>query len=120
MQNIAVSQLPKDSPFYAKVCIEQLHAAMHGNKMDVRATLGYCLNVYRKTSEPMLVGLEKTVENGQEKALPVMSVYYAKENELLWNVGKKYRVSLKSIKETNQINTDVLRGGDKILIAKEM
>jgi len=120
MQNIAVSQLSKDSPYYAKVCVEQLHAAIQGNKMDVRATLGYCLNVYRKTSEPMLVGLENIVENGQEKALPVMSVYYAKENELIWDVCKKYRVSLNGIKEMNQINTDVLCGGDKILIAKEI
>lgn len=120
MQNIAVSQISKDSPFYVKVCIEQLHAAMQGNKMDVRATLGYCLNVYRKASEPMLVGLEKTVENGREKALPVMSVYYAKDSELLWDVCKKYRVSLNSVKEINQINTDVLCSGDKILIAKEM
>lgn len=120
VQNITVSQLSKDSSYHAKVCIEQLHATIQGNKVDVRAILGYCLNVYRKTSEPMLVGLEKTAEGGQEKALPVISVYYAKENEMLWDIGKKYRVSLNTIKETNQINTDVLRGGEKIMIAKEM
>ena len=119
MHNIAVLQLPKDSPYYVKVCIEQLHAAVQGNKLDVSAVLCYHLNVYRKVAEPMLTGMEKTMENGQEKTLPVMSVYYARENESLWDIGKKYRVSLNSIKETNQINTDVLSGGEKILIAKE-
>lgn len=120
MQNIAVSQLSNDSPYYAKVCIEQLHAAIQGDKLDVRAVLCYRLNVYHKAAEPMLVGMEKTVENGLEKTLPVMSVYYARENEMLWDIGKKYRVSLNSIKEINQINADVLVGGEKILIAKEM
>jgi LysM repeat protein len=64
--------------------------------------------------------MEKIVGNGQDKSLPVMSVYFAKENESIWNIGKKYRVSLNDIRQTNQINTDVLNGGERILIAKEM
>lgn len=119
-QMVPVMHLTKDSPYYVKLCIEQVHAGIQGDRIEVRALLGYCLIAYRKTVEPMLVGMEKIIENGQEKSLPVMSVYFAKEQELLWDVGKKYRVSLNDIKETNQINTDILSGGEKILIVKEM
>ncbi len=117
---ISVPQISKDSPYCLKVSIEQLHAGVSGNRLDVRAVLCYRLMVYRKTEEPMLVGMDKATENGQEKALPVMSVYFARENELLWDIGKKYRVSLNDIREINHINTEVLSGGEKILIAKEM
>ena len=119
-QNVSVMRLVKSSPYSVKICIEQLHAAVQGNKIEVRALLDYCLIAYSRTVEPMLVGMEKIVENGQDKSLPVMSVYFAKENESIWNIGKKYRVSLNDIRQTNQINTDVLSGGERILIAKEM
>lgn len=119
-QNVSVMQLTKDSPYYVKTSIEQIHAAIQGDRIEVRGLLGYCLIAYRKTVEPMLVGMEKVIDKGQEKALPVMSVYFAKEQEALWDIGKKYRVSLNGIKEINQINSDVLSGGERILIAKEI
>ena len=49
-----------------------------------------------------------------------MSVYFVNDKETLWDIGKKYRVSLNDIKEINQINADVLNGGERILIAKEI
>jgi len=119
-QSIPVLQMSKDCLYTVKVCIEQLHAGVSGNRIDVRAVLCYRLIVYRKTEEPVLVGMEKNMENRQEKTLPVMSVYFARENERLWDIGKKYRVSLNDIREINQINTDVLSGGERILITKEI
>ena len=50
----------------------------------------------------------------------VTANHFAKENEALWNIGKKYRVSLNKIREVNQLDSDVLRGGERILISKEM
>ena len=102
------------------MCIEQLHAGVLGNRIDARAMLGYQMNIYRKTMEPLLVGMEKVMDDDAGKTLPVMSVYFARENEPLWNIGKKYRVSLNDIREANGINTEVLSGGEKILIAKEI
>lgn len=120
MQAVPVSQMPKDSPYFINMCIEQLHAGVLGNRIDARAMLGYQMNIYRKTMEPLLVGMEKVMDDDAGKTLPVMSVYFARENEPLWNIGKKYRVSLNDIREANGINTEVLSGGEKILIAKEM
>lgn len=112
--------IQKDSPYFVKVCIEQLLANVQGGRIDVRALLCYQMVVYRKMLEPLLVGMEKMSEEEQNKALPVMSVYYAKENELIWNVGKKYRVSLNDIRNVNQLNADILNEGHRIIIAKEI
>lgn len=120
IQEIAVSGMQKDGPYSASVEIEQLHAGAQGGRIDMRAMLCYRLIAYRKASQPLLAGLEKALENGQDKTLPTMSVYFAKENELIWDIGKKYQVSLNDIREANQIKSDVLCGGEKILIAKEM
>lgn len=119
MQTVPVPQINADSPYFASVCIEQLHAGVQAGRMDARAMVCYRLNVYERTMEPLLVGMEKTTDDEKEKTLPAMSVYFARENEALWDIGKKYRVSLNDIREANRINTDVLTGGEKILIAKE-
>ena len=120
MQAVPVSQVTKDSPYFVNVCLEQLHAGTQAGRMDARAIVCYRLNVYQGTMEPLLVGMEKAAEDDATKTLPVMSVYFARENEPLWDIGKKYRVSLNDIREANGINTDILSGGEKILIAKEM
>ncbi len=120
MQPVPVAHISKESPYFANVCVEQLHAGVQGGRIDVRAILGYRLNAYHKTTEPLLVGMEMAEDDDKEKTMPVMSVYFARENEPLWEIGKKYRVSLNDIREANQINSDILSGGERILIAREM
>ena len=52
------------------------------------------------------------------KNLPSMAIYVAKKGDSLWQIGKKYFVSVKKIKELNGLSQDELREGDKILIVK--
>ena len=49
-----------------------------------------------------------------------MSVYFARENENIWEVGKKYQVPLNIIRDINQLSEDTLHDGQKIMIVKEM
>lgn len=120
VQVVPVLQMSKDSPYFVNMCVEQLHTGVQGNRIDARAMLGYRMNIYQKTMEPLLVGMEKAMDDEAGKTLPVMSVYFARENEPLWNIGKKYQVSLNDIREANGINAEVLNGGEQILIAKEV
>lgn len=110
----------EDCPHFGKVCIEQLMATVQGNRMEARAILSYQLLVYQKISEPLLTAMENVTENSADKALPVMSVYFSKDGENIWEIGKKYQVSLNDIRVTNQLNSDILENGQRILIAKEM
>ena len=119
-QEIGVVGIQNDSPYYVNIGMEQLQAIEQGSRIDMRAMLCYHLMVYQKVAQPLLAGLEKMEENEWDRALPSMSVYFAKENESIWNIGKKYRVSLNDIREANQIKGDILHDGEKILIAKEM
>lgn len=117
---VAVPGMQKDDPCYAKTVLEQFHAGVQGNKIDLRGLLAYRLLAYRQTKEPMLAGMEKVSSENQEGTLPVMSVYFARENECLWDIGKKYRVSLNRIREGNEIKSDIMQGGERIMIAKEI
>ena len=69
--------------------------------------------------------MEKGVEYGlpldKEKfrALPGIAVYVAKPDDSLWQIGKKYYMPVARIKELNGLTTDMLKGGEKLLLVKE-
>ena len=91
-----------------------------GEKIDIRAILSYQLMVYQVVARPLLVDMKRSEGEKEEKVLPVMSVYFAKENESIWEVGKKYQVPLVTIRDLNQLTEDNLHDGQKVLIVKEM
>ena len=119
-QTVNVMGAKDDCPYFGKVYIEQLMANVQGDRVEARAILCYQINVYQKIMKPLLAGMGKVMEDNAENSLPVMSVYFAKEKESIWEVGKKYRVSLNGIRSVNQLNTDDLNDGQKILIVKEV
>jgi len=118
--SVKVPGADKECTCFGTVCIEQLNSAVIGERVEVRAILDYQINVSKKMCEPILSGMGKTVDKSEESVAPVMAVYFAKENDSIWNVGKKYRVSLKAIREANQLNDDELCVGQKVLVAKEI
>jgi len=118
-QTVNVMGAKDDCPYFGKVYIEQLMANVQGDRVEARAILCYQINVYQKNMKPLLAGMGKVMEDNAENSLPVMSVYFAKDKESIWEVGKKYRVSLNGIRSVNQLNTDDLNDGQKILIVKE-
>ncbi len=118
--NLVVSGATEQCPYYGKVCMEQLGAMMQGDKMEVRAILTYQLMVYQMIAKPLLADMRRAEADMEQKVLPVMSVYFAKENESIWEVGKKYQVPLVTIRDLNQLTEDTLHDGQKVLIVKEM
>ncbi len=118
--NLVVNGATEQCPYYGKVCMEQLGAMMQGDKMEVRAILTYQLMVYQMIEKPLLADMRRAEADIKQKVLPVMSVYFAKENESIWEVGKKYQVPLVTIRDLNQLTEDTLHDGQKVLIVKEM
>ena len=51
-------------------------------------------------------------------SLPGIAVYMVKEGDSLWDIGKRYYVPVSVIRQTNDLATDEVKAGDKILIVK--
>jgi hypothetical protein len=117
--SVPVNGASQNCPYYSKICIEQLGAIQQGERMDIRAILTYQLMVYQVVAKPLLIDMNKAETGKEQKELPVMSVYFAKENENIWEVGKKYQVPLVTIRNLNQLAEDTLCDGQKVLIVKE-
>jgi len=47
-----------------------------------------------------------------------MVIYVVKNGDSLWSIGRRYYVTVDSIRELNNLSTDEIRPGQKLLIAR--
>ena len=75
--------------------------------------------VYNTENEDILTGIKiRPIDAEVLEKLPGFAIYYAKKGDSLWQIGKKYYVSVQRIKEMNNLTKDEIKAGDKLLIVK--
>lgn len=100
--------------------VEQLQVTMlDGEEMDVKAVLSFTTTVFK--SVPVELISQVTVNDldmNRMSSLPGMVVYMVKEGDNLWNIGKKYYVPVDTLRQLNELESDELKVGQKLLIVK--
>lgn len=88
-------------------------------QIEWRGSIDVKVLIYNTKSEDILTDLTIEPINADilEK-LPGFAIYYVKPGDSLWQIGKKYYVSVGRIKEMNNLSDDEIKAGDKILIVK--
>ena len=110
----------KSSVFPLKADVEQLTVSViDGDEIDVKCILFFSANLYREWKEKIVEEVI-TTELDSEKidSLPSLAVYVVREGESLWDIGKRYYVPISSIRQTNELTSDEVKAGDKILIMR--
>ena len=98
----------------------QIAFDMEGN-MDVAADVNYNLLVFEKMPGRNIVAVDsKEMDTERCNNLPAMAVCFASSDDTLWEMGKRYSVPIKQIRDMNQLPSDELKEGEKILIVRGM
>lgn len=88
-------------------------------QLEWRGTVNVRLLIYDTKNEDILTDLKIEPINADVlEKLPGFAIYYVKPGDSLWQIGKKYYVSVGRIKEMNELTEDEIKAGDKILIVK--
>lgn len=100
--------------------VDQVVVAIIDNgEVDVKCVLYFRSNVYSTWQEKIVEQILVSEPDMEKMAsLPGIAVYIVKEGESLWDIGKRYYVPVSVIKQTNDLTSDEVRAGDKILIVK--
>lgn len=102
------------------VSVEQLNITMlDSEELEVKAVVRVHAIVFCEHKEDMITDIQvQELDMNKVKNLPSMVIYVAGKDDSLWQIGKKYYVSVKRIKELNGLSGDDLKEGDKLLIVK--
>lgn len=117
---LEADRIDKNCIYLVQAFVEQVTVAIIDNgEVDVKCVLYFRANVYSVWQEKIVEQIV-VAEPDMEKmaSLPGIAVYMVKEGESLWDIGKRYYVPVSVIKQTNDLTSDEVRAGDKILIVK--
>ncbi|MDR0949491.1 MAG: DUF3794 domain-containing protein, partial [Lachnospiraceae bacterium] len=100
--------------------VEQLQVNMlDGENMDVKAILVFNTTVFQNISMDLIESVSfSPLDSAKLGNLPGMCIYTVKPGDNLWNIGKRYYVSVESLKANNNLTGDEITPGQKLLIIK--
>jgi hypothetical protein len=100
--------------------MEQLSVtAIEPLELDIKAVLCFRSNIYEQLNEKIIDDLSVSEPDIDKLGqMPGIAVYIVKPGESLWDIGKRYYIPISQLKERNEMSSDDVRAGDKILIVK--
>ena len=79
--------------------------------------MNFILNMYQKNTVNIVSNINVEENSGNNNSSSLV-IYFVKEGDTLWQIGRKYYVSVDKIKEVNQLTSEDITPGDKLLIVK--
>ncbi len=100
--------------------LEQWQVIPAGSDMlDVKITAAFHVFAYDNNTIVAVNEIEDVDDKNESRTnRPGIAVYFVKEGDTLWKIGKEYRVPLSRIKEQNALSSDVMKSGQKLIVMK--
>ena len=100
--------------------IEQLTVTMlDSTNLDVKAALLFRAVVFSVRKSQLITDIKvEELDMNRLSELPGMVIYIAGPGDTLWDIGKRYYVPIAQLKEVNELPTEEINPGDKILVVK--
>ena len=101
--------------------VEQLSVNMAGSEsVDVKAVLAFDTFMRKPVSMDIITNVDFTPLSMEElEKRPGIVGYVVKEGDVLWDLAKRYMTTVEGIREVNDLSSDSIKSGDKLLIFKE-
>jgi hypothetical protein len=117
---VEAENIMPDSIFKLRYSIEQLTVTMlDGAELDVKAALQFKTLVFAVQKCNLITDITvEALDLNKLSELPGMVIYIAGKNDTLWDIGKRYYVPIAQLKEVNELASEEIRAGDKILVVK--
>jgi len=104
----------KESDVLLNIECEHISCVINGaNNVEVRCGIGISGRVVKKSKVRVISDITLSEIDKKDKAL---IIYFVKEGDTLWSIGKNYHVKCDSIRECNHMEGDELFAGQKIII----
>ncbi len=100
--------------------LEQLLVTMlDSDELDIKAALNFEALVFTSKKASFVTDIKvEELDMNKISELPGIVIYIAGTGDTLWDIGKKYYVSIAQLKEVNELVSEEIKAGDKILVVK--
>ncbi len=122
VHTIEVPNMSEDAERHIQMSIDQMNVSMvDSEELDVKADLHVAAVVFKPLDEDIIKEIQiKDLDLDRLKNLPGIVVYVVKKGDTLWKIGKTYNMSVNQIKLLNNLTSDVIKPGDKLILVKSL
>ena len=110
-----------ESIYFLKQSLEQISANMiSAEEIEIKGVVTIDTLVLNKVVHPIIVDVEKEDLDMEELAkAPCIVGYLVQKGDTLWNIAKENNTTVENIMEINELQSDLIHPGDKIIIVKQ-
>jgi hypothetical protein len=118
---VQARQIKKESISNISSNINYINCTMIGDKeVEVKCIVNISCIVFDESSIEVISSIdEKEINLTEIYKLPGIIGYIVKEKDTMWDIAKKYKTKIQSIKETNGLESTTIKKGDKLIIVKD-
>lgn len=115
------SNMPEDARYNVSYHVEQLSVNLAGSEaVEIKAVLAFDTFMRKPVAMQVITDVELLPISMEEmEKRPGIVGYVVKAGDELWTLAKNYSTTIEGIKEMNELETDSIKVGDKLLIFKE-
>lgn len=105
-----------------KTDLEQLSTTMiDSEEIEVKATINLNALVLKRIETDIITDvLEEPLDMEKVQELPGIVGYMVRSGDTLWDIAKQYYTTVGDIMETNELASDEISPGDKLIIVKQV
>lgn len=117
---IDVPDIESSAVYHIHWSLEQLSVTMiDSDELDIKAALRFDALVFTTTKKNLITDIKVAdLDMAKISELPGIVIYIAGTGDTLWDIGKKYYVPIAQLKEVNELVSEEIKAGDKILVVK--
>ena len=91
---------------------------LDSREYEVKAAIHIAAIAFEKRNITVIDEIESESYNDNEDNIPGIVGYVVQKDEKLWDIAKKYRTTMNDICSVNELETDSVKMGDKIVVVK--
>ena len=112
---------PEDT-FELSAGIDQLTVILADNSQaDIKAVVSLDTIVFRRQGTSLITGMStQPVDLEQYEKQPGIAGYIVKAGDRLWDIAKEHHTTVADVVQMNQLGSEHVSRGDKLLIVKQM
>lgn len=101
-------------------CLDQLNASLlNSEEMEIKAQVNLNITVFAKGESQVITELTvQPIDEAKKAAQPGIVGYVVQPGDTIWTIAKKYYASIDSIKQLNELESEQISAGDRLLIVK--